>query len=200
MAETFLLKLIFLVLASSSDPEEKSTKLARDIKNGSHKAFKSFFKAHHENLFRFLVSKGIDRETAEDLIQKAFVYIWEHRDNIDENKSLRSYLFTIGYTRMLNHIRDHKKFDKADFEEATASHSSDSGSPEDYAREKELKEAIDRAVDAMPEKRRMVFDLCFLQEFTYRETADAMDISIKTVENHMGLALKDIRAALSDYS
>lgn len=194
-----LLNLAIVALALSDSNELDSRELAKKIRNGNHKAFKAFFEAHHENLFRFLVSKGIDRETAEDLIQRAFVYIWEHRGNIDENKSLRSYLFTIGYTRMLNHIRDHKKFDKADFEETTASHSSDSANPEEYARGKELKEAIDRAVDAMPEKRRMVFDMCFLQEFTYRETADAMDVSIKTVENHMGLALKDIRAALSEY-
>ena len=49
----------------------------------------------------------------------------------------------------------------------------------------------------MPEKRGMVFDLCFMQEFTYKETADALNVSPKTVENHMALAFKDLRTRLT---
>ena len=55
------------------------------------------------------------------------------------------------------------------------------------------------AVEALPERRRAVFELCFLQELTYRETAEALGISIKTVENQMGHALKAIRKAMEGY-
>jgi len=187
--------LLLLVLALSRSPQLDSTELARSIKNGDHKAFKKFYENHNDALFRFLMAKGIAEETAKDLIQKAFIYIWEHRNNIDPDKSLRAYLFRIGYTRMLNHIRDNAKFDdletNADRETAL--------DPEDKVQEEELRDAIDKAIKDMPEKRAMVFEMCFIQEFTYRETAEALDVSKKTVENHMGLALKDIRGALQKF-
>lgn len=195
MAEFIALKLIFLALAGSSKLDKHDKKLARAIKNGDHRAFKEFFDAHNEMLARYLLAKGMDRPTAEDLIQKAFVYIWEKRARIDPDKSLRAYLFRIGYTRMLNHIRDNAKFD--DFSELPTVEAS--GNPEQKVRASELNQAINRAIQNMPEKRGLVFEMCFIQEFTYKETAEALEVSPKTVENHMGLALKDLRAALVEF-
>ena len=186
---------LLLALALSNLSDEERAELARSIKNGDHKAFKTFYDIHHEALFRYLMSKGITAETAKDLIQKAFIYIWEQRNQIDPSKSLQAYLFRIGYTRMLNHIRDHSKFD--DSEEMPVMKSVKN--PEDDALADELNTAINKAINNMPEKRGLVFEMCFIQEFTYRETADALDISKKTVENHMGLALKDIREALKKF-
>lgn len=186
---------ILLALATSGSSDLDDAELARRIRQGDHEAFRSFFEAHHEALFRFLVSKGIAKAAAEDLVQQAFVIIWEKRAGIEADRSLRGYLFRIAYTRMLNHIRDHSKFET----DEPVPHSETRQTPEDHARHSELTEAVDDAVEAMPEKRRMVFDFCFMQGFSYRETADALDISVKTVENHMGLALKEIRSALEEY-
>ncbi|MGK7370945.1 MAG: sigma-70 family RNA polymerase sigma factor [Candidatus Halalkalibacterium sp. M3_1C_030] len=187
--------LILLTFALSKLSDSERAELARSIKNGDHRAFKNFFDNHNKALYRYLMSKGISQEAAKDLIQKAFIYIWEHRQQIDPAKSLQAYLFRIGYTRTLNYIRDHSKFD--DSEELPVLEQD--SNPEDFARASELKEAIDLAINNMPEKRGLVFEMCFIQEFTYRETAESLDISIKTVENHMGLALKDIRAALKEF-
>lgn len=187
--------LLLLAFALSRSSELDRSELALAIKNGDHKAFKTFFDTHQRALFRYLMSKGMAKEIAEDLIQKAFIYIWEHRGQIDPSKSLRAYLFKIGYTRMLNHIRDHAKFDDSDELPTVES----TMNPAEDVLAKELKTAIDKAISSMPEKRGLVFEMCFIQEFTYRETAEALDISIKTVENHMGLAFKDIRAALQEF-
>lgn len=189
------IQFILLALASSGSSDLDDVELARRIRQGDHDAFRSFFEAHHKALFRFLMSKGIAEAAAEDLIQQAFIIIWEKRDGIKADRSLRGYLFRIAYTRMLNHIRDHSKFDT----DEPVPLSETRQTPEDHARHSELTEAVDDAVEAMPEKRRMVFDFCFMQGFTYRETADALDISVKTVENHMGIALKEIRTALAEY-
>lgn len=195
MVEPILIQQLLFILALSQSENYDAADLAAKIKNGNHAAFKSFFEAHHRSLFRFLMSKGIAKETAEDLVQKAFIYIWEHRQKIDPQKSLRAYLFRMGYTRMLNHIRDNKKFDTA--KELSALKSGKN--PDDEVRRKELQESINKAIDAMPKKRGLVFKMCFIQDFTYRETAATLDVSIKTVENHMGLAFKDIRSALSHF-
>lgn len=187
--------LILLAFALSKLSDKERSELARSIKNGDHEAFKTFYEDHHKALYRYLMGNGVSQEAAKDLIQKAFIYIWEHRQQIDPSKSLQAYLFRIGYTRMLNYIRDHSKFDESE-EMPVAEHTAN---PEDYTRANELKEAIDLAIKNMPEKRGLVFEMCFIQEFTYRETAESLDVSIKTVENHMGLALKDIRAALKEF-
>ena len=195
MTEALIPYLLLILLSSSDLSPQEARELSRRIRNGDHGAFKSFFDAHHEALHRFLLSKGIAKEAADDLIQKAFIYIWEHRHDIDPDKSLRAYLFRIGYTRMLNHIRYRKKFD--DSPELPPTESADN--PAANMAAGQLKEAIEKAIANMPEKRGMVFEMCFIQEFTYRETANALDISIKTVENHMALALKDMREALKEY-
>lgn len=192
---SFSLQFVLLALASSEVSDLDDKQLAMRIKQGDHEAFRSFFETHHQALFRFLMSKGISESVAKDLIQQAFVIIWEKRDGIEENKSLRAYLFRIAYTRMLNHIRDHSKYDENDpVPFAESNHT-----PEDYAQHRELTEAIRAAIESMPEKRRMVFEFCFIQEFTYKEAAEALDVSAKTIENHMGLALKEIRSALQKF-
>jgi len=189
-----ILQLIFLLAVSESsdlnDPE-----LFRKIKEGNHKAFKTFFDEHQNHLYYFLLKKGVSEQVAEDLIQQAFVYIWEHRDQIDTDKSLRAYLFRIAYTRMLNVFRDHSKFD--DNAEILNVQSSDE--VDDSINREELQTAIESAISSMPEKRRNVFQLCFIQKFTYKEAAEFLDISVKTVENHMGLALKDLRKNLKQF-
>lgn len=186
------LQLVLLVLALSSGNGQDDVYLAGKIKTGNHQAFETFFNTHYDSLFRFLISKNTAPEAAKDLIQKAFVYIWEHRQKIDPHKSLRAYIFRIAYTRMLNYHRDNNKFNN----EADIPEQQTTETPEDTARANELHNAIEQAVEQMPEKRGTVFRLCFIEDLTYKEAAESLDISRKTVENHMGLALKDMRQVL----
>lgn len=192
---SLLLQLI-LLLASVNSDELNDPELALKIKKGDHEAFKKFFDKNSSFLLNFLMKRGTAKEAAKDLVQQAFVMIWEKRDQIDETKSLRAYLFRIAYTRMLNLFRDHAKYDDSSEPELSTE------TPEievDESKNKELNNAIEQAISAMPEKRQEVFRMCFIQEFTYKETAQVLDVSVKTVENHMGLALKDMRESLKEY-
>jgi len=192
---SLLLQLI-LLLASVDSEELTDPELAIKIKNGNHEAFKKFFDRYNAFLLNYLMKRGTAKEAAKDLVQQAFVMIWEKRDEIDETKSLRAFLFKIGYTRMLNLFRDHSKFD----EEADPEENTSYEEPEDEDNKRaELNSAIEKAISAMAEKRQEVFRLCFIQEFTYKEAAQVLDVSVKTVENHMGLALKDMRESLKQY-
>ncbi len=187
----------FILIALSSSPVDEidSALLAKKIKEGDHKAFRSFFDAYYDSLLRFLVSKNTSIEIAKDLIQKAFIYIWEHRNSIDPEKSLRAFIFRIAYTRMLNHHRDNKKFN----EETAVPEQQTNHTPEDMAQAADLEKTIDKAIQNMPEKRGTVFQLCFIEDFTYKEAAKALDVTPKTIENHMGLALKDMRKSLKKF-
>ncbi len=186
---------LLLILGASLDSKSNETEIYIKIKNGDQKAFKKFFDSHHAELFRYLRQRGVAKEAAEDLIQKAFIYIWENRDKINEYKSLRAYLFQIAYTRMLNLFRDNEKYDR---DQELPDLSSSEFKTDQNLHQQELSHAIESAISAMPEKRQQVFRLCFLQEFTYKDAAQTLEVSVKTVENHMGLALKDLRESLSE--
>ena len=186
---------LLLILGVSLDSESNETEIYIKIKKGDQKAFKKFFDSHHTELFRYLRQRGVAKEAAEDLIQKAFIYIWENRDQINEHKSLRAYLFRIAYTRMLNLFRDNEKYDR---DQELPDLTSSEFKTDQNLHQQELNRAIESAISAMPEKRQQVFRLCFLQEFTYKDAAQTLEVSAKTVENHMGLALKDLRESLSE--
>ena len=184
---------LILLLAFAKYNGIDPSSLSVAIRNGDQEAFKTFYDEHYDGLYRFMVSRGMSHAEAQDLVQKAFVMIWEKRDGIDETKSLRAYLFQIAYSRMLNHVEYQSKFDGND----PPPEDTDVHTPETEVDYKELLRIVKQAIRNMPEKRGLVFESCFMQQHTYKETADAMDVSVKTVENHMSLAFRDLRSALS---
>jgi RNA polymerase sigma-70 factor (ECF subfamily) len=190
-----LWQVLLLLLALQEDTALDDRELAARIKRGDAAAFRQFFDRHHQMLFQYLRRRQVVPEVCNDLIQQAFVYIWEKRDRIDPGKSLRALLFKIGYTRALNHFRDNKKFDA----ELPMNKPADEASPESHTDYAMMQATLARAVAELPERRRAVFELCFLQEMTYREAAEILGISIKTVEHQMGHALKTVRTALQMY-
>lgn len=195
IAQAVTLYFILFMLAFSSLKREDEKALVKQIKKGNHQAFETFFSLHYDSLLHFLLLKNTSEEDAKDLIQKAFIYIWEHRHKIDPDKPLRAYIFKIAYTRMLNHQRNNKKLSVVE----TVSNQQIEITPEDIIRAKDLKHAIDKAISQMPEKRSAAFQLCFIEDFTYNEAAETLGVTKKTIENHMGLAFKDMRKHLKNF-
>jgi RNA polymerase sigma-70 factor, ECF subfamily len=192
--------LLFLAVSEGTGFDDKQ--LARRIRKGDLEAFRFFFDAHKELLAGFLRKRQVPDDDACDIIQNAFITIWERRSEIDDTKSLRAYLFRISYTRALNYFRDNAKFTGSQVDDSQ-SHFIAPGSvvagPEHQADHVILREALDRIIAGMPEKRRAVFELCFMQELTYREAAEVLEVSIKTIENHMALALKTVREGMEKF-
>lgn len=187
--------LLFLLAARSNDQDQD---LILRIRAGDEHAFRTFFDKHHDALKRYLLSRGISRPEADDLVQQAFLIVWEKRGELDPNRSVRALLFRIAYTRMLNHIRDTSRT-SADPMDQEPEGEEGQHDPLADLQHGELVDAVENALEQMPEKRRAVFELCFLQQFTYKEAADALDIAPKTVENHMGYALKSMRKRLKNF-
>jgi len=193
MYAVFLESVLLLFLFAISDNKERQ-ELYEAIKNGDQNAFKTFYDSNFEKLFVYLKNRGIRSDAAEDIIQKAFIYIWENRQKIDSSRSLRAYIYRIAYTRMLNYL-DQKK-ESTEWDETFKKNEA---TPHQDAEYSDLKSSFKRALNSMPERRRAVFEHCFIQELTYKETAEVLSISPKTVENHMALAFKDMRSSLNDF-
>ncbi|MFT5765098.1 MAG: RNA polymerase sigma-70 factor (ECF subfamily) [Saprospiraceae bacterium] len=159
--------------------------------------FENLFKSHFKYLCHFAQQYVTDIDAAQDICQKVFINLWEKRAEIDCNKSLKSYLFTSVKNGCLNHIRDQKKFRSKilDLECADFNVVEDA----DHLAVEELQDKIEKALNALPEKCRLVFEMSRFRSMKYREIAEELAISPKTVEAHMSKAMKHLRAHLEDY-
>lgn len=168
-------------------------------------SYKVFDKRQFEQLFReffaplchFSNSYVKDLDAAKGITQEVFVKVWEKRKDIDVNKSLKSYLFSSVKNRSLNYIRDHKKFASQILDVEIANF--ETPFEQDELELSELQEKIDRTINELPVKLKKVFLLSRFEELKYREIAEKLEISQKTVEAQMSKALKILREKLKDY-
>ena len=124
--------------------------------------------------------------------------LWEKRDELDTNKSIKSYLYTITYNRSLNYLRDNKKFNKTEgITESLERSENWDASNQLIADEIQLK--INKTLDNLPEKCSRIFKMSRYEELKYKEIADKLNISVKTVESQMTKALKALRENLAEY-
>jgi len=133
-----------------------------------------------------------DKDIAEDIVQDVFFKLWEKREVLIINTSLKAYLFQSTINQSLNYIRKYKNALKREsaYGEDTASHSN---FVEQAMALKEIGSRIDTAMNALPEACRTVFVLSRYEQLSYKQIAVKLDISVKTVENHMVKALKHLR-------
>ena len=191
------LTLWLAVLLASARRERVSEEGARAqairIRSGDAEAFRRFFDATHADLLRSIRRRGLDAAAAEDVAQRAYVWVWEHRDRIDETHSLRGLLFRIGLTRGLNHLRDNGRTESLPDLELEGAQEGDPAALAD------LRRALAEAVAALPERRRETFTLCFYDGLSHREAGEVMGVSPRTVEHQMAHALGAIRTQLAPF-
>ena len=176
-------------------PEQVQTE---DLSLGDITAFEMLFRTYYQPLCNYAYTFLQDREDAEEIVQSTFLLVWEKRDTLAIRTSVRPYLYAMVRNACLNVIKHEKIKQKYVGEEvALASRSHDSVTHTIATNELEYRIKI--AMEALPEQCRMVFKLSRFEELKYSEIADQLEISIKTVENHMGKALRIMREQLKDY-
>lgn len=165
-----------------------------EIKNGNHNALKKVFETFYRPLCNFALQFLNDRDQAEEVVQGLFVKLWEKRTGITIETSLKNYLFSSVRNQCLNLIQHEKvkKIHEGPIREALFSDNAE----EEYFIGSELTSRIAFAVESMPEKRREIFRLSREEGLKYREIAEKLNLSIKTIETQMGLALKYLRENL----
>ncbi|WP_320052883.1 RNA polymerase sigma-70 factor [uncultured Acetobacteroides sp.] len=170
----------------------------RELQHGNQRLFNQLFADYYVNLCRFAYTYLKDNDTSEEIVQEVFINLWEQRDRLTINTSIRSFLYTSVKNRALNHIRNSKtRLHHED--EFAQEQASKVGHIINFCEREELSHLIDTAVAELPEQCRTIFDLSRNQNLTYNEIAQQLNISPKTVENQMGIALKKLRAKLSPY-
>lgn len=164
------------------------------IKAGDKSAFDALFRLYYQDLCRFAIFLSCNTEDAEEIVQDVFYRLWIKRQNIEIKISAKAYLFTAVRNSVYN-IHKHEKIKKRYIEESKLDNTD--ANAEELDINEDIYKRIDSVIDQMPEKRREVFKLSKVEGLKYKEIAEKLNISIKTVENHMGEALKFLRANLN---
>lgn len=154
------------------------------------------FRDYYTPLVRYGNTFLKDTDETEDVVQQVFVSLWEKRTQLDIHTSVRAVLYRAVHNACLNRLK-HQKVRK-DYAGDFKNTQSDSEQT-DALEAAELQERINRAIEGMPEQCARIFKMSRFEQLKYQEIADQLGLSIKTVENQMGKALKIIREALKDY-
>ncbi|RFM27379.1 RNA polymerase sigma-70 factor [Deminuibacter soli] len=161
-------------------------------------AFEQAFKQHFKALHAYACTIVRNDATAEELVQNVFVRLWEKSDRIDIKQSLAAYLYRSVYHESLNHLK-HQKV-KTAYQTYSSYHMSPN--TEGASRKlllRDLEEKLDQALQSLPEQCRTIFQMSRFEELKYHEIAGRLGISVKTVENQMGKALRLLRLKLVDF-
>ena len=168
--------------------------LLKLIQQNDRIAFQHLFYQYADSLVRFVQHYLHDKEKAEEIVSDLFLYLWEHRHTIQIKLTLKAYLFQSAKNKALTLIRDEQPvLFLADYPEAE--------SWEENSTEMEMEELnklVLEAVSLLPDKCREIFRKSREENLTNKKIAAQMNISEKTVENQITIALKKIRAYLGD--
>jgi len=173
------------------------------IKRGDEKAFETAFHMYFEKICFFAKDYVFDWEVAREIAQESFIKLWEIKEDIKDDTNILSLLCTVTKNNALNYLK-HETV-KSKFHDYTIQKYNTtqlnivalSNLTVDKIIAEEMKQQVDKAVEKLPERCRMVFILSRNFELTYKEIAEQLNISVNTVENHIAEALKRIRGQLN---
>lgn len=184
----------------ATDPQmTDERKLVLRLIEGDEDAFCELYAAYKNRLLYFAMKFVKSREFAEDIFQDAFTVVWQGRRFINPDASFSSYLYTIVRNRILNQIRDMTNEDQ--LKEHILSQAVDATN--DTKSEillNDLKEIVGRALEQLTPRQREVFKMSRDQQMSHKEIADALGVSVNTVQEHISVSLKVIRTYLTKYS
>ncbi|MCE2455881.1 MAG: sigma-70 family RNA polymerase sigma factor [Gemmatimonadetes bacterium] len=177
--------------------DNRPDRLMAEIKGGSSWALGRLMNLCWEELVHYAARQLGDVELAQDVVQEAFIQVWERRRGWRPRGSARAYLYRI----VRNLVIDEKRKYEVRRRWAERQQLKDAPRPATPAQEldaKMLADAFDAAVASLPDRRREVFELVFQRGLSHAEAAAVLNISVQTVANQMSAALRSVRRAIND--
>jgi RNA polymerase sigma-70 factor, ECF subfamily len=186
-------------LSSSKDERiSRENAWVRGINQGDAKAFEAMYKYYYPRLGQYLVRFVYSQKTAEDLMHNLFYNIWENREKLEPRGTLRAYLYTAARNQALKYIDKDKNRSHVSLDDHLKLHGKENRS-EETIEYKEFSQAVKIAVSQLPNRRKQIFLLHREDKLTYREIAETLNISIKTVETQMSRSLKFLGEKLAEF-
>ena len=185
----------FTVPGSLFPSDVADSELLERLRRGDTTAFDTIFRTWYGPLVGTAERMLRDRAVAEELVQDVMLELWRRRETLSSEGSAQAYLFQATRNRVLNHLR-HLKIEQRSEPELRGDSPASPHADSALAHE-ELNVAVQRAVQALPDRCREVFELSRVHGLKYAEIAKTLGISVKTVEAQMGKALRTLRERLA---
>ncbi len=166
------------------------------INKGDKSAIEYLYKSYYSYLCLYANKFIEDGAIAEEVVQEVFLKLWEKRGELKINTSIKAYLYRAVHNFSINTIKHNKVRENyvLDYTER-----SNYGDAYQDVITNELNESYKKALKELPEKRREIFELSRVEGLKYKEIADQLNISVKTVEGQMSKALIQLKSILSEY-
>lgn len=172
--------------------------LLERVRAGDKNAFEQTFRKFYRKLRIYAFTFVKDNDNAEEIVQQVFCKIWERRDQLRPEGSLQPLLYRSVYNESLSLLR-HQKVKTTFHAYQTRQMETAELNLSDQILATELNRHIQSAIAGLPEQCRTIFQMSRFDRLKYQQIADALNISIKTVENQMGKALKIMRVKLVEF-
>lgn len=173
--------------------------LHRISNNGDEIAFQELFELYVHGILRFSNSILRNKELSEEVVSDVFFNLWVHRAKLDKIENLKAYIFTSVRNTSLNYLNKEKREKAISLEDISVSLPINEICPESVLISKELKEAIGRAIDHLPERCKLIYSLAKIEQLKYKEIAQILDISVKTIDHQLTIAIKKIGDEIQAY-
>jgi RNA polymerase sigma-70 factor (ECF subfamily) len=177
----------------------KGITVQQRIKSGNIGEFEILFLRYYEPLCHYSFRFTKDMTASEDIVQEFFYNFWKNRESLNLKFSLHSYLFQSVMNNSLHYLKSRAVRDEYCQEVRKRVEGEQSVESEGGMIENELNEIILKTLQQMPERTARIFRMNRFEGKKYREIAEALSISVKTVEADMTRALQLFRESLSDY-
>ena len=186
-------------LQREMDPTQQWQSRCERLKASDRRAFEEIYRDLRDDLLRYVVSVVRDGATAHDLVQDVFVSLWQGRERLDPTLSLRAYLFRMARNRAYRHLRDERIHARRLLELPPREEASLDEPPEQALDADVLGERLHAWMGELPERQQEALTLSRFHGLSHREVAEAMEISPRTVNNHIVRALEFLHARLQRF-
>ena len=173
-----------------------TTKLRQELAAGDEAALKRLYDLFSERLLHFAFAIVHRRELAEEIVADVFIQTWKKRERIAVVENLLWYLYITAKNISLNYLRKEQKQKFVEIDVASLPLCTIEPQAVQYLITKDFLKSITKAINELPPKCRLIFKLVKDDGLTYKEVAELLNISIKTVESQMGIALKKIHVTV----
>ena len=165
----------------------------KKLKAGDELYFRQVFDQYHQKLFFFILYKTKSEYIAEEVVQMAFTKLWQCRQTLNEEYTISTQLYRMATTILIDFLRRYNIKDAVTDRLDVLHVEKGIDSTNEIMRGAELQKRISEAVKDLPPVRKQVFEMSREQGMSYREIAETLSVSSKTVETHIYKALKQIK-------
>ena len=168
------------------------------IKKGEETSFRHFVNSYSKDLFYYAQCFVRSKETAEEVVSDVFLDVWRHREEIDEIKNIKAWLLTLTHNKAISYLRKAENSSEiASWEEIDDFQIiGNLQTPDEEMISKEEIAQINSLIQTLPPKCKVVFALAKIERLPYKEIADMLNISVKTINVHVAKALEIISNGL----